>query len=122
MGMLRDRVSGCSVIDHLCCQHHIEQTGSGLRRSLCFGLSILIDDIYLCSPVFTMVIPKLPSLRTIWGGVRARLVSQLQLGWRLAFQNPTPAWKKKGVLHGPSGWVDLTLFVSVVGLALLNWL
>ena len=71
-----------------------------------------------------MVIPKLklPSIPSMLRWVLTRLLAQLKIGWRLAFQAPTPAWKKKGVMHGPSGWVDLTLFVSVVGLALLNWL
>ena len=64
---------------------------------------------------------KLPSLRTIVVGLAASFVRRLKLGWRLALQDPTPAWKKKGVMHVPSGWTDLTLIVSVFTLALLNW-
>ena len=44
----------------------------------------------------------------------------LLIGWRLAYQDPTPAWKKKGVVHFQSGLVDLALFAAVVGLALLS--
>lgn len=63
---------------------------------------------------------KVPSLRWMLVGFCAFIVRWLKIGWQLAFQDPTPAWKKKGVVHGPSGWIDLALIVSVLVLALLN--
>ena len=69
-----------------------------------------------------MVFPtiKLRWLRRNSSRLCALLIRWLLIGWRLAYQDPTPAWKKKGVVHFQSGLVDLALFAAVVGLALLS--
>jgi len=65
---------------------------------------------------------KLPTLRVMLVWIRSRLVHRLRVGWRTAFLDPTPAWKKNGVVHGLSGFFDLALLLAVVCLALINWL
>ena len=76
----------------------------------------------ICFPLSKMDLCKLKvsSLGRMVVGCCAFLVRRLKTGWRLAFQDPTLEWKKKGVVHGPSGWIDLALIVSVLALALLN--
>jgi len=69
--------------------------------------------------VFKFILSKLCA--TLLSFMRS-LRHQLRLAWRLAFQDPTPAWKKKGVVHGPGKLFDLALLVSVVCLGLISWL
>ena len=53
-----DHGLGCSIIDHLCCQLHFEQTGSELRCSSCLGLPIHLGSQRCSASLQTSLIPR----------------------------------------------------------------